>query len=98
MTFYAIDHFSHEKEDRLDKLPLFLTLFLIIQRFFMVSVRHGFVPPKLYAQMSKKPLTKEQIQRELLLIRWQMSDPQVLLDEIDQEMALMMMDTKYFKI
>ena len=27
-----------------------------------------------------------------------MSDPQILLDEIDQEMALMMMDSKYFKI
>ena len=98
LALYALDYTKNEPEDRFDTLPLYLTLFMIVQRFFIVSVRHGSVPPKLYGKMSKTQLSTEQTQRQLLLHRWMLSDPQVILDEIDLEMSIMMMDAKYFKI
>jgi hypothetical protein len=55
---------------KFDYYPLGLYIITVVYRAFIISIRHGTTPPRIYADMYEKPITRENLKEALLVEAW----------------------------
>ena len=85
-------------EHQLDMFPLMVSLILQFIRIFIISIRAGTTPMKLFLKQSKTLYDYQTIKNLLLVRAWNNLTPQEIMNEIDIAMLRVGISNEYFTI